>query len=100
MDEVLRCDELPTGALERLLAGRGLRLVEVPSGSDIPHSYWGAPEATAPTLHKRVRLVMSSPLVLGGQRPIVIISRVFSYDPVKAEFDYERLYGPFGTTEG
>ena len=57
-----------------------------------------APEATVPTLHKRVTLVMSSPLILDGQRPIVIISRVFSYDPVKAEFDYERLYGPFGTT--
>jgi hypothetical protein len=56
-----------------------------------------APVALVPTLHKRVSLVMSSPLIEEGERPIVSISRVVSYDPVKAEYDYERIYGPFGT---
>ena len=58
-----------------------------------------APEAMAPTLHKRVTLVMTSPLISDGERPLVSISRVVSYDPVKAEYDYEQLYGPFGTMD-
>lgn len=43
--EVLRCDELPPGALAALLARLGLRLRQVAAGAPIPHSYWGAPEA-------------------------------------------------------
>lgn len=44
-DAVLRCDEIPAGALAALLARHGLTLREVAAGEPIPHSYWGAPEA-------------------------------------------------------
>jgi hypothetical protein len=56
-----------------------------------------APVALVPTLHKRVHLTMTSPLIEDGERAIVSVHRVISYDPVKAEYDYERIYGPFGT---
>src|SRR5688572_8633343 len=36
----------------------------------------GAPVALVPTLHKRVTLSMTSPLMYQGQRPLVTISRV------------------------
>jgi hypothetical protein len=42
---VLRCRDLPSGALGALLARFGLELVEVGEGDPIPGSYWGAPEA-------------------------------------------------------
>lgn len=40
----MRLDELPAGALERLLAPRGL-VVEWRAAGDIPGSYWGESEA-------------------------------------------------------
>jgi hypothetical protein len=55
-----------------------------------------SPVALVPTLHKRVTLSMTSPLIYQGERPLVTISRVISYDPVKAEYDYEQIYGAFG----
>lgn len=42
---VTRCDQLPAGALHRLLACHGLRLCAVGAGQPIPGSYWGDPEA-------------------------------------------------------
>lgn len=44
-DCCLRCDELPGGALEALLAEYGLAVEPVAAGAEIPGSYWGAPEA-------------------------------------------------------
>jgi hypothetical protein len=37
--------DLTVIALKRLLEPRGLEVVEVPAGAEIPGSYWGAPEA-------------------------------------------------------
>ena len=42
---MMLCAEPGFPALRRLLAACGLQLVEVPVDEDIPHSYWGAPEA-------------------------------------------------------
>ncbi|MEY4377492.1 MAG: hypothetical protein RJB26_2042 [Pseudomonadota bacterium] len=42
---MMLCAEAGFPVLRRLLGAFGLALVEVPSGQDIPHSYWGAPEA-------------------------------------------------------
>ena len=56
----------------------------------------GAVEATVPTRHKKVTLEVRS-LNGSSAEPPLTFSRVFSYDPVKAEMDYERIYGPIGT---
>jgi len=42
---MLRCKELRTGCLARLLAPFGLRVVSVADGEPIPGSFWGEPEA-------------------------------------------------------
>ena len=42
---VLRCGELPPGALESVLAPYGIVALPVPPGRVIPGSYWGEPEA-------------------------------------------------------
>jgi hypothetical protein len=43
--DVLRCRDLPAGALALLLARYGLELVEVAGDRPIPCSFWGEPEA-------------------------------------------------------
>lgn len=52
---MMLCAEPGFAPLRELLAACGLRLVEVPRGQDIPHSYWGAPEAGLwrDTIHAR-----------------------------------------------
>jgi hypothetical protein len=45
--------------------------------------------ADAPTRHKRVILDVRSPYVTTGTGEVLRVTRVFSYDPVKAEMDYE-----------
>lgn len=42
---VLRCRDLPSGALRDLFARFGLEVVEVGEGEAIPGSYWDGPEA-------------------------------------------------------
>jgi hypothetical protein len=42
---VLRCEELPAGALAGLLGGYGIEQVGVAEGEPIPGSWFGAPEA-------------------------------------------------------
>lgn len=46
--------------------------------------------ADAPTRHKRVVMDLRSPYVTGDEQDGALrVTRVFSYDPVKAEMDYE-----------
>lgn len=45
--------------------------------------------AEAPTRHKRVILDVRSPYVTTGPAEVLRVTRVVSYDPVKAEMDYE-----------
>jgi len=65
---VLRCRDLPSGALEALFARFGLALVEVGEGEAIPGSYWGAPEAgiVGHTLYVRPDTPIHSALHEGG----------------------------------
>lgn len=42
---MMLCGEVGFPELQRLLVACGLQLVEVAPEQDIPHSYWGAPEA-------------------------------------------------------
>ncbi|NND84108.1 MAG: hypothetical protein HKN46_03065 [Acidimicrobiia bacterium] len=53
------------------------------------------------TLHKRVVLDVRSPHIDGDDDGLVRLTRVVSYDPVKAEMDYENTegYGPIGNEE-
>jgi hypothetical protein len=52
--------------------------------------------SAVPTLHKRVELTLTYDMP-GQTRPVLMISRVISYDPVKAEADMEVVCGPIGT---
>lgn len=52
--------------------------------------------SSVPTVHKRVVLEVRSPFMTNGDGAITV-TRVVSYDPIKAEFDYERLHGAIGT---
>lgn len=52
------------------------------------------------TRHKRVTLTLRSRFLRSGQaNGYITTTRVISYDPIKAELDFERLYGPMGTTD-
>jgi hypothetical protein len=56
--------------------------------------------STEPTLHKRVTVDLRSRfLTSDGTNGNVSITRVMSYDPVKATLDFERLYGPMGVMD-
>ena len=52
-----------------------------------------------PTRHKRVSIYVRSPFVRRGISDLMEITRVVSYDPIKAEKDYEDTpgYGPIGS---
>ena len=59
--------------------------------------------AGAPTLHKRVVMDIRSDHVVGDEADgLLRVTRVISYDPVKAAMDYENdeIYGPNGTIGG
>ncbi len=65
--------------------------------------YVSSPESMAEspvrTLHKRVVIDVRSPHVTGDEVDgLVRLTRVVSYDPIKAEKDYEDPYGPLGTS--
>lgn len=45
MTGVMTIREIDAAAAAGLLAGFGLRLVQLPDGADIPGTYWGEPEA-------------------------------------------------------
>jgi hypothetical protein len=45
MTGVMTLQEMDVRAVERLLAGFGLRLQMLAAGAEIPGTYWGAPEA-------------------------------------------------------
>lgn len=52
------------------------------------------------TLHKRVTLDLRSRHLTGdGSQGHVSLTRVMSYDPVKAALDFERVHGPMGTKD-
>ena len=55
----------------------------------------GGVESDLPTRHKKVTIEIRSVNEQLGTEPLSF-SRVFSYDPIKAEMDYERIYGPIG----
>ena len=51
------------------------------------------------TLHKRVNIDVRSPHVAGDEADgLLRLTRVVSFDPVKARKDYEDIYGPLGTS--
>ena len=53
--------------------------------------------AAGRTRHKRVTLSVRSPHLRNRTADgIITTTRVISYDPIKAEADFERLYGPLG----
>lgn len=57
-------------------------------------------KASGRTLHKRVVIDVRSPYVEGDEADgLLRLTRVVSYDPIKAEMDYENTpgYGPIGT---
>ena len=56
----------------------------------------GGEPSDVPTRHKKVTIEIKS-LNDQSAAPPLTFARVFSYDPVKAEMDYERIYGPIGT---
>lgn len=80
----------------RLSDGRTL-----PFTADINVVYVTSPgattAATSPTLHKRVDLTLRTPLLPNLPNGIVTVSRVISYDPMKADADMEALCGAIGS---
>lgn len=56
--------------------------------------------SSAPTLHKRVDLTIHSQHPAAPIQGIVSVSRVVSYDPVKADMDMEARCGPIGLSGG
>lgn len=62
--------------------------------------YVSSPESMdrslVPTRHKRVVLEVRSPYLTMGDGTITV-TRVVSYDPIKTELDYERIFGAIGT---
>ena len=56
----------------------------------------GAIESDVPTRHKKVTIELQPVNENTGVEPLRF-ARVYSYDPIKAEMDYERIYGPIGT---
>ena len=79
----------------RLSDGRSL-----PFAADIDVFYVAGPSSTTPsslpTLHKRVEVTLRSPLLPDLPNGVMTVSRVISYDPIKAEADMETLCGPIG----
>lgn len=56
--------------------------------------------STTRTLHKRVTLDIRSRFLTGdADQGHVSITRVISYDPVKATLDFERVHGPMGVKD-
>ncbi len=52
------------------------------------------------TRHKRVTLTLRSRFLRSGAaNGYITTTRVISYDPIKAELDFEREYGPMGTAD-
>jgi hypothetical protein len=49
--------------------------------------------SSTPTRHKRVVVTVRNPYLPHGQ---IFLERVFSYDPIKAEMNYESVHGPIG----
>ena len=49
--------------------------------------------SSVPTRHKRVVVWARNPFLPYGE---IVLERVYSYDPIKAEMDYEAVYGPLG----
>ena len=79
----------------RLSDGRTLAFT-----ADVDVSYVTDPgsqtPSSAPTLHKRVDLTIHSAHPAAPVRGMVAVSRVVSYDPIKADADMESLCGPIG----
>ena len=75
--------------------GRSLRFT-----ADIDVSYVTDPgtqvPSTVPTLHKRVDLTVHSDSPAAPINGLLSVSRVISYDPIKADADMEALCGPIG----
>ncbi|MEM6327941.1 MAG: hypothetical protein AAF791_12550 [Bacteroidota bacterium] len=81
----------------RLSDGRVL-----PFTADVEVSYVTDPgsqtPSLVPTLHKRVDLTINSEHAAAPIDAIVSITRVVSYDPMKADMDSEERCGPIGTS--
>lgn len=52
--------------------------------------------SSVPTRHKRVVVTARNELLPNGQ---IVIERVFSYDPIKTEMNYETVFGAIGTDD-
>ena len=79
----------------RLSDGRTLPYI-----ADLDIFYVPSPSATVPssvpTLHKRIELTLYTNM-FGSTRRVLEISRVVSYDPIKADADMEAVCGAMGT---
>jgi hypothetical protein len=96
-DDVDDLDGVAGAAVEaRLTDGRVLSFVADAAVFYVDGPTSSTPSAT-PTLHKRVELRLRSEMP-GLSRPILLISRVVSYDPIKAEAEMEVACGPMGST--
>ena len=58
--EVIRVSDVGIDALHRLLDGRGIEVITVGSGDEIPGTYWGSPEAGL--IGKRLHLRPDTPV--------------------------------------
>lgn len=79
----------------RLSDGRVLQFAADVNVFYVPNPSATTPSST-PTLHKRVELSLRSEM-FGTARTVLTISRVVSYDPIKADADMERVCGAMGT---
>lgn len=81
----------------RLSDGRTL-----PFTADLNVVYVSSPGATtassSPTLHKRVDLTLRSSMLPDLPNGILQVSRVISYDPMKADADMESMCGVIGSS--
>ncbi|WP_412062591.1 hypothetical protein [Rubrivirga sp. IMCC45206] len=84
------------------IAGGARRLRELAFEYRATVYYVVNPQSMAPasgrTLHKRIVLDVRSPYIDNDDEGRVRLTRVISYDPIKAEMDYENTdgYGPIG----
>ena len=83
----------------RLSDGRTLQFT-----ADVDVSYVTDPgtqtPSSVPTLHKRVDLTVHSDHASAPIDGLLSVSRVISYDPIKADADMESVCGPIGIEGG
>ena len=97
------CDDLDDldGVRDQIVTARLTtgRAIEFKADVDVDYVMDDAIQTLSPepTNHKRVVITMRNPLLAGGQ---ITLQRVFSYDAVKTEMNYETIYGALDPTDG